>query len=333
MFPFLDHCIQIHHMVDYGLNMACDALSTSRLIDRLRSTGRAVKSNLVFVPNNIEIRDGLLVWDRPSDTGRENWVEPKDAMLIRFTKLHLGTDEAILKFAKRYGVLGAVELVPNSPKFGNEIPFGGQRWLVSTDGDGPVGDPLGLWRGLSRRFDATLRLAAELAKDPPVVGDAKYWQYLIEDPNYLPDVEDAQFLIMFEVKDWLQVGRVGLSLDIKDFSRRRTEWETSIEYRGLYNLLGALATQLMLTVAGSALHSCSGCGSPIISDRRPKRGQRNYCDDCRIDGRPLKDADRDRKQRMADARRLHCEGIPLREIQSRLGIRQLSTARRWIGGK
>jgi transposase-like protein len=296
--------------------------------------GRAVKSNLVFVPDDIQIEDGKLVWKLPAQTTRENWVEPKDLMLIRFCKLHeKSSDQDILKFARRYGVFGAAELNTDAPRFDNELPHAGKRWKVSTEWSTPIGEPLSLWRGLSARYDATLRLAADLAQRPPKVGLAKYWQYLCEQPKPLPDIEDAQFIICIEVNEWLKIGRVGLSLQTKGWSRLRTEWESEVIFRGTYNLLGALAVQLMLTVADATLHSCSHCGAPIMSGRFPKRNQRNYCDDCRAERWPLKDADRDRKERITEAQKLYEQGVSIGNIQQQLGIRQLKTVRTYLKGK
>src|ERR1035437_1628067 len=265
------------HMVEYGLTMANLNPISSAAFESTR-VGRAVKSNLVFVPDDIQIENDKLVWKLPTQTTRENWVEPKDLMLIRFCKLHgKSSDQDILKFARRYGVFGAAELRTDAPRFDNELPHAGARWEVSTEWNAPIGEPLSLWRAISARFDASLRLAADLAERPPKVGPVKFWQYICEQPEPLPDIEDAQFLICVEINEWLKIGRVGLSLRTKGWSRLRTEWESEVEFRGKYNLLGALAVQLMLTVAGTTLHSCSFCGGPIISKRFPKRGQRNYC--------------------------------------------------------
>src|ERR1035437_6478372 len=143
------------HMLEYGLYMVHLNSLSSAAFESAR-VGRAVKSNLVFVPDDIQIEDGKLVWKLPAQTTRENWVEPKDLMLIRFCKLHeKSSDQDILKFARRYGVFGAAELNTDAPRFDNELPHAGKRWKVSTEWSTPIGEPLSLWRGLSARYDAT----------------------------------------------------------------------------------------------------------------------------------------------------------------------------------
>jgi DNA-directed RNA polymerase subunit RPC12/RpoP len=303
-------------------------------------SGWLVRSNPLFVPNDIELHENReLRWRIPGQTARENWRQPKDRLLIQFVQLHKRTNDDIAKFAKRYGVFGLAEIKPDAPCLENEIPglYNDSRWIVSRDwhqGFSLTSEPIAMWRILSEQFYAVLSIAAALAQSPPVVGAREQWAYLISDQDLvsagLPDIEDAQSIIGDEVTRWLRVGRVGFSLQVKEWSTTTTKWETEIRIGGAYNLMGALAIQLMLTITGYALYMCSNCGHPAVSERSPKHGQRNYCDECRASGKPLVDADRARKARKRQAMELHAAGVPLREIQSRLGIRELSTVRRYV---
>jgi len=112
-------------------------------------------------------------------------------------------------------------------------------------------------------------------------------------------------------------------------------WQLEVDYNGC--LLAAVALYLALTVAGArTLFTCSGCGMAYVRARAAKTGQANFCPQC---GHPeaLRQADHRRRQKAAEARRLHAAGWNVRRIVQALNIRNTArsdasaTVRRWIG--
>lgn len=285
-------------------------------------------------------------------------MKPTDRMLTAFIRLASSPDEAIARFAARYGVFGAVELKPDAPpqasecEYGmepkpelppywgdappqvNECEYGGARWLLSRDQlTPPIPEPLGLWRELSATVGAILGIAAELNHAPPRHGLAEDWKTLGIDFDPSRDkVEDAQFLLWSVVNSWIEEGRISLRLHTDGWSDRRTRWHAAIHIGRGYNLLGGLALQLMLAVAGAeSLFTCSGCRLPYVRpNRAPQHGQNNYCDYCGPD-RAKHDADRRRKDKMIETRQLHAKGLSAAEIAAKVNTTP-ATVRGWLKG-
>jgi len=96
--------------------------------------------------------------------------------------------------------------------------------------------------------------------------------------------------------------------------------------------------QLALTITSAqSLFFCSACGLPYVREKKaPKQGQANYCPDCGP-GVALRAANNRLRAKITEARRLHAEGIGIREIARQLNVRKtkrstpLETVRRWIG--
>ena len=60
----------------------------------------------------------------------------------------------------------------------------------------------------------------------------------------------------------------------------------------------ALAVRLAFAAAASkGFWVCANCGSPYLPPRRPQRGRRNYCPECRKKRVPQRDAAREYKAR------------------------------------
>jgi hypothetical protein len=309
------------------------AFHSAKFADANNRIGRPVKSNSVFVPEDVRLEGNKLAWAIPQMSSERNWTWATDRIIAPFVKLADAQPDAIVEFARRYGVFGACQIPRDAPKQDNEILFRSERWRVSTGlRDGPEWEPVELWRQFSRTARAMLLIAAQLNDIPPKPGDPVEWRILGVDfdPNR-DQVEDAQFLLWCEVNNWLEAGRVGLRMWPRNWSKLRTLWETEIHLGGGYRLFGALALQMMLVIAGkTALYTCSGCRLPYIpAGRRPKRGHNSYCDDCGLE-RARQDADRRRKDKMIEARRLAAEGIDMKEIALRLNVRSVRSIRRWL---
>src|SRR6202521_1866651 len=65
--------------------------------------------------------------------------------------------------------------------------------------------------------------------------------------------------------------------------------------------------------------------------KRPKPGESNFCELCDDKGIALRNADRARRERIRQARKLRARGLTISEIAKKVGARELSTVRRWIG--
>jgi transposase-like protein len=284
--------------------------------------GRRVKAMALIVPPQIEAQGDLLVWGSPVP-GSLTRVMPSDRLISDFLKLGSPTSmKPFVKFAKRYGVFGATQLldwekVPVS--LSDALVLGKERWEVL----GCIGtewEPIEFWRVLS-------------GVDPP--SDNVWTQFAesAEEREWPPAHHLwARSLLAKVVNHWLRVGRVRLSISLSDLSKPPVSWETQIVCGDIYStLFGTIALQVMLLIAGAeTLYTCNGCGIPYIpAGRRPRRGQNSYCDDCGLD-RARRDADRRRKDKMIEARRLHAKGAKPEEIADRLNVRSVASVRRWL---
>jgi len=303
--------------------------------DSLNRIGRPVRSNAVFVPNQIQAEGDRLTWVYPIKTSKANWATPGKHIISSF--LRLATEKAtepFVKFAKRYGVFGAFQLPVSAPEKENDILFNSERWRVSNEyyaRSSPHWEPLELWRTISAEATWMLRMAAALSQNPRRRNDdPEIWRELA--PDFTRDqIEDAQFDLWRAVNVWLKIGRVQLRM-ARPHSWDNPDWQTEIHYGGQFNLFGALATQLMLVIAGAEkLYTCSGCRIPYVRKKKlPKSGQSNYCSDPSCGRKRARyDADRRRKDKMIEARKLASSGVRVREIARRLNL-TTDTAKRWV---
>ena len=166
------------------------------------------------VPAGIHSDGENLVWNwqKPSSGSRRH----TNSTLYEFVKLSAAPDKAIVDFARRYGVLGAID-EGSAPAY---IPFKGERWRIAEntaemilrrddftkrrvdDTDDRVdwyyfavphlgimcveektcppalSEPLQLWRELSRNAAAIIRIAGELNFTPPLPGRPEDWKSL-----------------------------------------------------------------------------------------------------------------------------------------------------------
>ena len=183
-------------------------------VGSLPSPDRGGDPKCTHLPAEIHSDGENLVW---------NWQERyrssgphTNRMLSAFLKLSTASDTAIVAFARRYGVLGAINkgFVPAS------IPFNEEYWRIA-QGTGEMilhrddftkrrcpdpdyregfsffylsgygimeveqdtcprflSEPLQLWRELSQNAAAILRIAAELNLTPPLPGKPEDWRSL-----------------------------------------------------------------------------------------------------------------------------------------------------------
>ena len=211
--------------------------------------------------------------------------------------LEIETPGEVWAFAERFGVLGLCEhrlpsshAKPCKPGF---IPF--------TD-DRIHGEPVDSWLRFVGAAKATLALAA--AAHDNRTGDLKDWtevheclfseasddlrQFLTAKASEGPPRESRLSVASF-VYRWLELGDV----------RPTVSWDSAHPELLLSSapltppLFGVLASQLALAVArANVLAQCSGCSRLYARPRKPQRGRRNYCNTCRKNGVPARDAQR-----------------------------------------
>ena len=325
---------------------------------------RPLRDPRVFVPANVQIAGDMLTWgsycgDNPLGVDELLQDAPEshkpftDRALLKFATLYKGEPDAIVQFAARNGVFGAelddsVATPPGAALTARRayVGFGrpavavdGQSWIVSglTWYKSPRREPLSLWRFLSRRVDAILRISAALKGMCPLpIAGGEEWAALgwekapervsskfgsmltqaffgrtLDDskkviatapaslsanfqnlrlggrenllfeatPN--SDLFATQLLLGAVVNDWLKTGGVGLALAP---GWAKTMWQVEVSFAGFYNLFGALAYRMFLTVAGEEnLYVCDACKTLYIrTERAPSPGQENFCGpDCR----------------------------------------------------
>lgn len=294
----------------------------AELVSRGGNLDRHIVGLTWYLPETVQLVEDGILWN-----GQGGSVRPRADMLEAFLRLADATDDRVLAYARRWGVLGICK---------HELPFGlplhtdefcmPQRWQGWDPPRGPGGwEPIKSWRDFSRQAGALLRLAAQLHRDRK--GQAEDVSTVLSTmPQSLKDtypvvfgqpretIEQQRGFVAAFIREWLWLGSVRLDFRWYGHGAR-------IEFGGFglhYGLFGALAVQLILAISRSdGVVFCSGCGEAYLPQRRPKARQRNYCADC---GRPiaLRDAARAYRRRRAQARDLHRAGVPLKEIVRRV---------------
>lgn len=260
----------------------------------------------------------------------KSFHSPDRRTLTDFLNLQNASQEDIVKYANEHGVLDICEHI---------LPHGHHLWCA------PPGWPiegwtsLDVWRRTANVFVAILRLSSDMKDDVKSIGRASDWQVLFstvqsdEARRYLAITAREQALNTLQsvLNNYLQFGGVTHLL-----ARTEVGWKHELGSNvPLYPLFGNLAFQLSLIMCGNdAAFTCSGCGNLYVRQggeggrRKPKAGNRNYCQDC---GKPRADLDakRDYLARIAEARRLRSEGLTTGEIAVRLRADRKKVAK-WI---
>ena len=195
------------------------------------------------VPSRIVLQGRVLsYWEDDRDPEPFRWAEPR-GILRAFVRIE--TPEQVLRFAQKYGPLWLCPhgMPPHAdPETGLWCPPCGQ-------------EPVDRWLGYADRARALLKVAAAMAQGG---GHG-----------------DARRLLQDGLNRWLETSSV----------RPRLDWTGRFPVFQLAGggALGAIGAELLYTVTAShGLAVCSGCGAVYLrTGRRPKTGQRNWCDDCR----------------------------------------------------
>lgn len=303
-------------------------LQLARLTSAKGDLDRPVSSPEWLLPKSIKLAGDHLCWGYSMDPVRRRTVRAGPGMFDKFRKLR--DARSVLRFAERWGVLHICR---------HGLPAGHPP-LEHRPGDGPYGAclalnvpntlltsfaPIEIWLHYARQVDAILRIATQLHNGAPK-GSAEDWRIVYEwagpvavDANdgieidadggamwVTRPIEDVPWwdqgpetdrgMVANVVGEWLRLGQVGVSL----------KWWSGAPKLELGGgaLFGALAVQLMLALGQvDALATCSECTRLYMPSRRPNPNRRQYCDECRALGVPLRDAQRSRRAGTAKPRK------------------------------
>lgn len=130
------------------------------LTDINGNLGKPVPSGQVLVPGRIELEDDAIRWKL---AGPARWQEVSRSTLNEFVKLWESDSVAILRFAKKWGVLAM-----QPAKVKDNVLY---RPCGEAQAEGS--DPIAAWKYFSRRAYAVLNIAAALRQDK--LGDMADW--------------------------------------------------------------------------------------------------------------------------------------------------------------
>ena len=301
------------------------------VLDR-RLAGRAV-----FVPGIVEIDGPNIVW---SITGQDRWIRVSGgrAMFEAFVGLGDASAEKILAFARRWGPLMICRhdffAFHDSgfvwPGWSPPESTGSRCGLLPHDDIEFFCEAIDSWRLWASRAKASLNVAAKLLLGKmPSDSD---WRVACG----LAHPHSAEL-------EWEQPTTIGAAWDTIgnyiDFwlrmTRARAMFEATAQRRritfgGPGGLFPTIALELALTMSRTeGLAICCACGRAYVPERKPRPDRRHYCENCRGQGFPGRNASADYRARRREAMRLHHQGLGLREISAEVGVKS-AVIRGWI---
>lgn len=302
------------HASQYPVNMS--------LQFDMRPSVTKLSGEPLLVPGDVQLDGSMIHWADSKQAPPRRVIAPHD-ILQQFLKLADAKPLKIEAFARKWGILGICQhALPRT----HNVWRASARDSIPLDGDGAPCEPLGMvadmrgyagtepieaWQTWSQCARDTLALADAAHSDRKV--SPEVWRRLFGTTPL--DRQDARSLkkgTASAVQHWLEFGNVrpqfswGASPIQIVYSGRDT-WEplpaaVPLRMGGRHGttLFPELAVRMMMTVTRiDALAVCSSCNNPFIPPgRRPAAGRRRYCETCRKDGAPLRDAKRDSYARL-----------------------------------
>lgn len=258
-------------------------------------------------PAQAEIKDARLLWS--------GWIEgerrPRGDLIEKFIECAYAPALYIRGFALRHGILGickhGLPCGESHPPPANAEPCQPLGWDIRKPGGW---EPIAAWRHYARVARAVVRIAERVRDGQPgspedvaaalmPVQAPETWDENAPRPPWLrrydsvirPSLALHRELVASSVRGWLLIAGVRPRFVWNDLPRIDFECPT---------LFGILAVQLALAVAGSSgFQVCGSCGAVYMPRRRPRAFERNYCEDCRKQGIPIRDAMRSYRARIA----------------------------------
>lgn len=262
----------------------------------------------------------MLKWERGSDT---HVAEPTTGLLGGFARLSRQSDEEIAAFARRMGVLFwksddrghgswcAACTVARGGSLGADLPHAFLEHGA---------EPVDAWRRIAADIRGCLVIAARFAKEEKVSPDewalfgnlvgvrslgldgalddavsvrAPSNQEAMIDSSgalgYIGVMGAPSFVVMHLVN--VMLARTVTRLVLHPDGTRALQIEPS-------GLLGEIGLQLARAVVNTtAFAVCSGCGEMFAPSRKPRAGERAWCEQCRAARQPQRAAQRDYARR------------------------------------
>jgi hypothetical protein len=231
-------------------------------------------------------------------------------MLDAFVKIESADD--VLDFAQRYGVLCLCEHRLPASHTDNCLPeiVNLSQWVSRSKGQ-CYSEPIEPWLVFAKAARSTLKLAVDLFDG--IHGSADDWSasLLAIVPNASSDLLDflsdvpkqypPRQLLAGIVYLWLEHGDARIAVN---WDRDEPVLELTTSSRATPTF-GVLAHQLALAITRSnQIAGCTGCGVLYLREgRRPQKGRRNYCNECRDSPIPGNDRQRALRSRQSSKKR------------------------------
>lgn len=288
------------HELDYDVNMT----QAESYLHDLESSGpfgltRPLRAAAILVPSRIELLGDKLYWSFDAERGKNGLrfraVRPGLGLLQDFVNLAHAPSEKILQYAKKWGVLEICE---------HQRPACHQRLNGLLCEPQLYGDlfweDVSVWRQYARLFRSHLSIAARLASGEK--GLFEDWEVVIKAQGFSEGKLFQQHGLAVDHEKLKVALNVLLSESAVGplvlWSAGRWQIHFSATPAIGCALFGAIVCQLMLAATRTeGLAICSGCGTGYLPMKRPNQARRNYCDTCRNNKLPARDAARDYRRR------------------------------------
>jgi|GEM_PF-6697184 len=319
-------------------------LGSKPIVDALRNkdTGRLL-SALATVelrpPDMLELAgDDLVYIHHTSGRYEPSGVHPDGEMLMAFCALAEASPVRILKFARKWGVLGVCShgrayhhlpppgCVPRKfPESGADAPASQkQRRSRSAHLFGAYCEPLLLWHSRAKTC-ALLLETADAIKRGAVVDNLLTRRFQKLSGPLKLDVQESQRLAVSEGVNMMMI-EAGV---VPTLQFTEVGFDFFLGYDGL---AGAVATTLFSAVASRSFGLCAGCGRVHEPAKRTRDGASQWCEKCRRSGHPVAAAQKALRLRVSKVWKLHDEGMTTEAIAKAVD-RSAEQVEKWIGSR
>lgn len=271
----------------------------AEFIDLSKSREGIIFTNELYVAQEIRLEGDFIIWN----SSGEYLKKKHDEFLVsRFTNLASEDSNGILKFAKNWGTLGLCE---------HGLPYTHSSFstIDGKENCQPTGrESIEDWISFSKNFrglhNISTRLLNSHASDESefLRGNKSDWLTLLNfNDAILPKtVKDEKELFQNSVNFWLLSAGVRPQYDLSDKLHDVIQQQKlHLSHSSKNSLIGELAKQLTFNTAkAQPILTCSNCGRSGTSEeidpdriRKHKSGAKVYCQDCRINRMPQKQAE------------------------------------------
>lgn len=235
-------------------------------------------------PQHVEVRDDYLLYSEKDI----HPVRAQPGMLEAFANLAKACPEAVVAYAKRWGVLNVckhgIVQTQRRPSINHsgyslpqECPYNQHcsRRVVRVKGQPYFAEPLQLWNDASERVSEILRLGGAFAA-------GKIRETRDADSILTPKASGHPSALLARCPvDAMLTGDLHLLVLMSGLAPE-VRWEGHLIFNvAARNMLQAVVFQTILSISrtdGFAI--CSACSKPFIPSRRPQKGRNSYCPDC-----------------------------------------------------